>query len=653
MIWLKLWIGHTLDEKGKPTSTRFEVDPNLFRRHLGTFGSTGSGKTVLSKVILEEAAMRGIPIIAFDVQGDIASLKMPGDPVQLEKKGINPSYLQNYLDKVVVNIFTPASKKGLPISINPLVAPHQKADEIDVIRLIDSSCQTLTRVLIKKAGLTRSYESATRSVLYEIMEKSWREKKKVENFIALSKRVLDAEETLGLNLEEYMKSSQREKLAQALRSLTIGTSKLLFEGGEKEILDFTKILKPVKGKTPINVLFLPTLITEEEKLFFLSLVLSQLYSWMLRQGAPKGNKPRCIVFCDEVAPYIPAGAAKPGPKEAFLLLFRQARKYGVEFLVATQSPKDVDYKAFEQFNTLSLGRITSPQSRKVVAQVLDGSAGETISAQVVKKLTKLKAGSFMFVSPDLDTNVNPIQVRWLLTNHTTLTEDQVAKLYKEWAEQIRKLEEARNEKERLEKERLEKERLEKERLEKEQLEKERLERGKQLEKERLEREKQLEKERREKELQTRLARYKDAADDEKVIEAAVGKISHEDIVNAMLAHLEHIAKTQFGLPFLRELVQKKQLNYEKSRVFYIKEVRAAIKEGLAQRIKTKEGKKTTTQLVYDFDTFCEKLIKELDIKEPEYLDRDRLAGIFENLLQKAKRSHVFERILLGQPLVVH
>ena len=89
MICLKLWLGQRLDMKGKPTSDRFEVDPNLFRRHLGTFGSTGSGKTVLSKVILEEAAMNGIPVIAFDVQGDIASLKLPGDPKQLESKGID------------------------------------------------------------------------------------------------------------------------------------------------------------------------------------------------------------------------------------------------------------------------------------------------------------------------------------------------------------------------------------------------------------------------------------------------------------------------------------------------------------------------------------------------------------------------------------
>ena len=51
-----------------------------------SFGSTGSGKTVLSKVVIEEAAVEGIPVIAFDPQGDIASLMLPGDPKQLQSK---------------------------------------------------------------------------------------------------------------------------------------------------------------------------------------------------------------------------------------------------------------------------------------------------------------------------------------------------------------------------------------------------------------------------------------------------------------------------------------------------------------------------------------------------------------------------------------
>ena len=31
--------------------------------------------------------MQGIPILAFDPQGDIASLMLPGDPKQLREKG--------------------------------------------------------------------------------------------------------------------------------------------------------------------------------------------------------------------------------------------------------------------------------------------------------------------------------------------------------------------------------------------------------------------------------------------------------------------------------------------------------------------------------------------------------------------------------------
>ncbi len=137
-----------------------------------------------------------------------------------------------------------------------------------------------------------------------------------------------------------------------------------------------------------------------------------------------------------------------------------------------------------------------------------------------------------------------------------------------------------------------------------------------------------------------------------MIESASGKISHEDIVNAMLAHLEHIASTQFGLPFLRELVKKKSLNYEKSRVYYLKEVRAAIKEGLAKKVTQEEDGKKSQRLVYDFRPLFDKLVQDLGITEPEFLDRDRLAKLFENLLKKAKKSHLFERILLGRPLLV-
>ncbi len=85
----KFWIGTYNDQWTKLTFEAIQqmkaaakdllVDPQVFFRHAGIFGSTGSGKTVLGKIICEEAARHGIPVIAIDPQGDIASLALPGE----------------------------------------------------------------------------------------------------------------------------------------------------------------------------------------------------------------------------------------------------------------------------------------------------------------------------------------------------------------------------------------------------------------------------------------------------------------------------------------------------------------------------------------------------------------------------------------------
>ena len=41
---------------------------NTLQRHYACFGSSGCGKTVLSKVLIEELASNGVPVIAIDPQ---------------------------------------------------------------------------------------------------------------------------------------------------------------------------------------------------------------------------------------------------------------------------------------------------------------------------------------------------------------------------------------------------------------------------------------------------------------------------------------------------------------------------------------------------------------------------------------------------------
>jgi len=633
-------LGYRLDEEGKQTDQRFEISVDLLRRHGGLFGSTGSGKTVLGKVILEEAAMQGIPVLAFDPQGDIASLMLPADPKVLQSKGVPPERLKEYMNKVVVRVYTPASSKGLAISINPLNLPDEKADADDMIRLLDNCARTLVKVLLKVAGLSSSWESKSFAAIYELLRVTWENKVQIKGLGELADLLVADKESAGVDLEPFMKESERQKLASVIRSLTVGSSQLLFR--EEGQLDFDEIIKPVNGKTPINILFLKTLRSEEEKHFFIAIVLNQLYSWMLKQGFTE--KPRMVIFQDEAAPFIPAGMRSPGPKETYLLLFRQARKYGIECVISTQSPKDVDYKAFEQFNTIASGRISSEQSLKVLERILEPIAGEKESEEIIKALPGQGVGSFIFSSADMTPKVNRMSVRWLLTNHITLTEQDVQKhmaaLVKEQEKLLKDLERVRLDEEK--KREAERKAREDEKRKAEES------KAKEAERKREEQEQLML-------LEEKKAKFKSAKETDKVFatRGELGMVSYEDLVNAFVARIESVARTNFGLDLLKELVKAGRLNYEKAKSFYLTETKAAIAYGLGKRLTITDEKtgKKTDYLTYEFEYVMQKVVESTGVVEPDYVDAQRLKKRFEEIVSKASVNNLLERILLGQPFL--
>ena len=105
---------------GKGESGDIKISLKTLQRHFGCFGSSGSGKTVMSKVLVEELARNGIPVIAFDPQGDISSLALLADRDTLAKNGADQAIRDDFAEKVEVVVWTPASSKGMPICINPL-----------------------------------------------------------------------------------------------------------------------------------------------------------------------------------------------------------------------------------------------------------------------------------------------------------------------------------------------------------------------------------------------------------------------------------------------------------------------------------------------------------------------------------------------------
>ncbi len=596
---MKFWVGYSIKNDGTITDKPVYLDAGMLCRHLGVFGTTGSGKTVFCKAVLEEAARAQVPVIALDPQGDLASLALLGNPEKLLEKGISSDLIQEFKDKVSVRVFTPASTKGAPISVNPLVMPDRRAEEEDVIRIIDNSSRTLISVLIKTAGLPSTYESKAFAVVYEVLKHYWDKNQNIDSLTELADLVIADPNILDLQLDKYMSDRERERLSHALRSLTIGTSELLFSTGEP--IDFSKILEPVEEKTPLNIFFLKTLRSEEEKMFFISILLSQLYSWMLQQGSTQ--KPRMVFFTDEISPFVPSGSVKPGPKDTFLMIFRQARKYGIICMAATQSPKDIDYKAFDQFNTLTLGRIISPQSQKAISHLLDASIGEQDKDYLLDEISHLNVANFLIANPTFPDSVIRVKSRWLFTEHLTLTEDDIRKLTSE--EKIIGFDYPSKE-------------IESKIIEEPEL---------------VAPEPSLTpKEEQEKSIPTTLSE--------------IDLISHDDVLNTLLARLENIAQTPFGLPFLKELVKEKQLDFEKAQVYYFNEVKLSIKLGLAS---VQRGKKKS-QLVYDFNRVFQSISKKLYI-DPTKVNQRHIQNRFEEILQRAKINPILERIALGKPFL--
>ena len=114
-------------------------------RHFACFGSSGSGKTVACKVLIEELALQGIPVIAFDPQGDISSLALIADD---NDKDIDSNYKTKFRDNVEVVIWTPSSNKGIPITINPFQFDYtQNNNEEDERRFFAGVSKNITSLV--------------------------------------------------------------------------------------------------------------------------------------------------------------------------------------------------------------------------------------------------------------------------------------------------------------------------------------------------------------------------------------------------------------------------------------------------------------------------------------------------------------------------
>ena len=206
-------------------------------------------------------------------------------------------------------------------------------------------------------------------------------------------------------------------------------------------MNIETLLQPsIKGKTPINILYLNSLGSDNLRHSFLQEFGRRLYDWMLNQKVDS-DETNLVFFIDEVAPYLPPDPRRPPAKDIIKLLFKQGRKYGLSCILATQNVADVDYKILGQANTRFLGRFQDKQDISKIRDLL--KVGKGGNEEMVDELPNLKTGEFQLVSPDFSDKPTSVRLRWLYTDHgSALGEDEVEQLtpksLRGWADNLSK-----------------------------------------------------------------------------------------------------------------------------------------------------------------------------------------------------------------------
>lgn len=442
------YIGKNYDINTKSVTDDLVLyDSKDLTTHAVCVGMTGSGKTGLCISILEEAAIDNIPAICIDPKGDITNLLLtfpnllPSDfqpwinKSDAEKKGLSEeefaanqaelwekglqqwgqdgSRIAMMKENAGFNIYTPGSSSGLQISIlDSFKAPSKELiDDSDLFNdKISSTASSLLGLLGIDADPLTSKEHI---LLSNILSNFWLQQKDLDLPTLIQKVQKPPFEKIGVfDLETFYSEKDRMNLAMLLNNILSAPGFQTWLNGHP--LDIDKLLYDDSGKPQISIFYTAHL-SDNERMFFTSLLLNQFLGWMRSQSGTTSL--RALLYVDEIFGYLPP-VANPPSKKAFLTLLKQARAFGVGLILATQNPVDLDYKSLSNAGTWFLGRLQTDQDKKRVLDGLEGAissgGGNFNRDEITKLLSNLDKRVFLLHNVHED---HPIlfQTRWAMS----------------------------------------------------------------------------------------------------------------------------------------------------------------------------------------------------------------------------------------------
>lgn len=403
-----LTLGKSLD------GASLALDPKALTTHAFVLGMTGSGKTGLCVVMVEELLAAGVPVIAIDSKGDLGTLLLRFDPMDTaslsswtKDAGAAAQQLATALgqtgrsldeDAAVrqsyeARLYTPGANLGLPLDLLGTLSPPADQSPDGLSTAADAIAHSLLGLLGIEVDPLTSREYL---LLTQILTTTWSQGQ-TPTLVDLVRQVNQPPFNVvgALPLEDFFPSRERQGLMIRLNGLIASPKFQAWRAGDP--LDPAALLRAPDGRPRLSVYSVAHL-ADAERVSVVALLLERLQGWMRKQGGANGL--RAVVLIDEIFGYFPPSPANPPTKAPLIGLLKQARAFGVSVVLATQNPIDLDYRGLANIGTWLVGRLQTEQDKARIKDALVAAASATgaTPAELEKSISTLEPRQFLLHS---------------------------------------------------------------------------------------------------------------------------------------------------------------------------------------------------------------------------------------------------------------